>query len=200
MASTSKPVVVRWVPGAVSPDALDDVRAMRARGFAGMGPTPDEQTLANRRERAHRRWVRGEAAEEGGLMHVAEVDGAFVAVANTLRRTIHTPTGPVAVLGLAGVASDPTVRGGGFGKAVVRDAFARLDEEAVPHCLFQTGAARGFYEKLGATLVTNRFVNRAIADPEADPEASPWFDDCVMRYPAEAPWPDGVIDLNGPSY
>ncbi len=161
-----------------------------------MSPTPDEQTLARTRERAHRRWVAGEAAEAAGLMHVVKVDGGYAAVANTLRRTIDTATGLVTVLGLAGVASDPTVRGSGFGKAAVLDAFARLGEEGLTHCLFQTGKARGFYERLGAALVTNRFVDRT-AD---DIEANPWSDDWVMRYPADADWPDGVIDLNGPGY
>ncbi len=130
------------------------------------------------------------------MYHLLYHDGGLAAIAQTSVRTVHTSSSGLDLLTLAGVVSSPSLRGRGFGKAVILDAFARLEEEGLSHCLFQTGAARGLYEKLGATLVNNLFVDRTAQDPEANP----WFDDWVMRYPSESPWPDGLIDLNGPGY
>lgn len=196
MADSSMIEVLRWVPGAVSTPDLDAVQALRARAYRGMFPETDAGEAERQRERIHRHWVEGRDADRGALMHVGVVDGVFVAAAHSFVRTIGTEAGDLDVLALAGVATEPARRRAGFGTAVVLDALARVERGEVPLCLFQTGPARGFYERLGCVTADNRFVN-SVGDP---PEASPWFDDWVMRYPAAAAWPGGEVDLRGPGY
>lgn len=187
----------------MSSKAFDAVQSLKANAFGP--PTNDEEAreLAGVRARNECWWVHGDWPKSDCrpeplkvLYHLLYHDGGLAAIAQTSVRTIRPPKGDFNVLTLAGVVSDPSVRGRGFGKAVIFNAIARLDEESLTHCLFQTGDARGLYEKIGAVLVTNRFVNRT-AD---DPQANPWFDEWVMRYPPEAPWPEGLIDLNGSGY
>ena len=78
----------------------------------------------------------------------------------------------------------------------IEEAMQRVDQGEFPVSLFQTPKP-GFYEKLGARKVNNRFVN---SKNEQDPEADPWPAEHVMIYPTPYPWPEGVIDLNGPGY
>ena len=119
-----------------------------------------------------------------------------VAHANIFVRRIYCGTEGMDVLALAGVCTDPKVRGQGMGVAIVRKAFEKLAELNLDVCLFQTGVA-SFYEKLGARKIDNQFVNSANA---TDQVANPWWDKAVMIYPAEADWPNGKIDLGGPGY
>ena len=119
-----------------------------------------------------------------------------IAQARTFPRLIHTQATDLVIMGLAGVCVLPERGGEGFGMDIVRKAFERVDGGDFPLTLFQTGVP-GFYIKLGAKSVTNRFVNRQ--DTEA-PDANPWWDPNVMIYPAGAAWPEGTIDLNGPAY
>ncbi|MGL4514468.1 MAG: GNAT family N-acetyltransferase [Lacipirellulaceae bacterium] len=131
-------------------------------------------------------------------MHVVDRDGLVVAHALTKPRTIQAADGPMTVLALAMVATDPDVRGGGLGKTVVRAAFDLVDKGLHPFCLFQTSfAVEPFYDRLGACRVANRVVN-SLAD--ADPAPNPFWDEVVMRYPAGEGWPEGTIDLLGPGY
>lgn len=191
-------VVERWSPGTVSVAALEAVRAMRARAYVGLIPTPGEAELAERLAQAQRRWIDGQDIAPDARMHVLLRAGQPVAVADTATRRLHHDGGAMVVLTLGGVATDPAARGSGFGRAVVMDAFARLEELGLPGCVFQTGKARGMYEKFGARCIDNRFIDRT--DPAA-PEANPWQDRYVMVYPgSSATWPEGVIDLNGPAY
>jgi len=194
--------ISRCAPGQVSSDAYNAIQALKADAF-GL-PTNDSEAakLASRRASGEQWWVRGDWPESQRpeplkvLYHLLYHDGGLAAIAQTSVRTVRPPSRDLDVLTLAGVVSAPSVRGRGPGKTVILDAFARLEEEGLTHCLFQTGDARGLYEKLGGTLVDNRFVDRTAQDPDANP----WSDDWVMRYPADAPWPDGLIDLNGPGY
>ena len=132
-----------------------------------------------------------------GLRYAIWQDDRMVAHARTFVREMLIDDQSLTVLALATVCSDPDMRGQGLGAAVTRQAFQIIDDPAWPDvCLFQTPAA-GFYEKLECRKVPNRFVNRK---DEKDPEAWPWHDDTVMIYPAAYAWPEGVVDLNGPSY
>ncbi len=115
-----------------------------------------------------------------------------IAHARIFPREIYTPDGLLKVAALASVCVDANHRGEGLGAAVVRCAF----EMVVPVSLFQTGVP-GFYERLGARSVDNKFVNSGC---DKDAEASPWWDKYVMIYPGEYRWPEGIIDLNGPGY
>lgn len=99
------------------------------------------------------------------------------------------------VLALASVCTDPDHRGKGLGVEIVKRAFDQVGRD-VPVSLFQTGVAK-FYEKLGARVVQNRFVNKLNLE---NPDANPWKDQQVMIYPADADWPTAEIDLNGPGY
>jgi predicted N-acetyltransferase YhbS len=119
-----------------------------------------------------------------------------VAHAQVFVRKIFTAPAEIDVLALAGVCTDPTVRGQGMGAAVVLRGFEKLTELDLSVCLFQTGVVP-FYEKLGARTVENRFVNRQHA---SDPATNPWWDKAVMIYPADADWPGGEIDLGGAGY
>lgn len=118
-----------------------------------------------------------------------------IASAQTFARTIYFSSECQTILALAGVCVDPDYRGRGLGAEIVRRAWKPVDEGRFSLSLFQTGAP-GFYERLGARLVDNRFVNRLTAESNV----SPWWDPHVMIYPADADWPTARIDLNGPGY
>jgi predicted GNAT family N-acyltransferase len=101
------------------------------------------------------------------------------------------------VLALARVCTARDFRGHKLGQAVVRAAFAFVDDDTFPFALFQTtDDVQSFYENLGAVRIYNRFVNSLAADPMANP----WWSPVIMRYPAGPRWPEGQIDLGGPGY
>lgn len=130
--------------------------------------------------------------------HVIWRDGVAVAAAQSFARDVIAEEGGgrlFTVLALAGVCTLPGERGKGYGAAVVRAAFARVESGAYDQSLYQTGVP-DFYRKLGARTVENRFVNR-MAD---DPQVCPWWNDFIMVYPQHGSWPGGLIDLNGPGY
>lgn len=129
--------------------------------------------------------------------HFVRREGRIVASANVVPRLVATVPGDFVVAGLCGVMSHPEVRGMGLGKAVVLSAFGRVDEGEFPCALFQTGAARAFYEKLGCRVVANPIIN---SFNTLDPGASPLWDAWPMRYPGHSAWPDGTIDLLGPAW
>ncbi|MEM8494724.1 MAG: GNAT family N-acetyltransferase [Planctomycetota bacterium] len=198
--------VHRWAPGSMPAEAFEAIQVLKDHAF-GLPETEQEareETVW--REKGRRWWVDGvfesvaQVEPRRVLYHLLSADGALASIAQTSVRTIYLEHGAGCdILTLAGVVSEPAIRGRGLGAAVIRDAFARLEEEGLKHCLFQTGRARPLYERLGATLVTNGFVNGCAATREKM-EARPWDDDWVMRYPASSAWFEGVIDLNGPGY
>jgi GNAT superfamily N-acetyltransferase len=117
--------------------------------------------------------------------------------AKTFHRAIVTDVGPMTILALSAVCTDPGARGRGLGSAVVRAALGRVDAGELVASLFQTARRnQKFYEALGAVLVDNRIVNGL----GAEPQANAFWDQIVMRYPATAAWPVGTIDLRGPGY
>ncbi|TVR49350.1 MAG: GNAT family N-acetyltransferase [Puniceicoccaceae bacterium] len=128
--------------------------------------------------------------------YIIMTDDRVAAHAITFPRTILTTGGPVEVTALAGVCVAPDLRGGGLGRQVVAAAFADQPETGTAICLFQTGVP-GFYRRLGATEVHNTFINGR--HPEGS-IANPWWDEWVMVFPADGPWPAGRIDLNGPAW
>ncbi len=162
---------------------------------------------------------RGETVEEAGLRYVAQgrdYDGppalrprfflvrpedmeanGVVAKSRIFPREVAVAGGRIVVMALAGVCVDPAVRGTGLGRAVVEAAFALVDGGVFLLALFEAPErVRPFYEKLGACAVENRIVN-SLAE---DPLQNPFRDEVVLRYPANAPWPEGEIDLLGPGY
>lgn len=143
-------------------------------------------------------WLMGrsEVASRGSLHFVIWEESRVIAYANTFARQIHTSAGVLSVMGLSGVCVESTRRGKGLGKAIVRRAFEQVDGGLFPVSLYQTGVPL-FYEALGARIVHNRFVNSKNID---NPQANPWWDQCVMIYPARYDWSDGPIDLNGGGY
>ena len=123
--------------------------------------------------------------------------GVICATSHIFPRLISTSMGEMTVMALVGVAVSSEYRGSGFGRATVERAFAIVSQGVFQWSLFQTGeGARVFYEKLGARVVANRFVN----SKSDDPSANPWWEPLVMVYPSAPGWPDGQIDLNGPGY
>ena len=122
--------------------------------------------------------------------------GRVIAHATFVPRTIGTSAGDMTIAGLARVCTDPDYRGQGLGPMVVRPIFDLVDNGVFPFSLFQTShKVRPFYEKLGGCLVEAPVVNSR--DDSGDP---PFWDEIVMRYPAEKNWPEGEIDLRGPGY
>jgi predicted N-acetyltransferase YhbS len=101
-----------------------------------------------------------------------------------------------AVSCLAAVCVHPEWRGRGWGRAVAQAAFEHSPRECDGPVLFQTSVP-GFYEKLGARVVANRFFNSL---DEENPQASPFLYDYAMIHPAGWPWPAGDVDLRGPGF
>jgi|1186.fasta_scaffold127951_2 predicted N-acetyltransferase YhbS len=123
--------------------------------------------------------------------------GRVVAHASFFPRTIGTSKGDIPILALARVCTDPVVRGRRYGDTVVRASFALVDDGSFPFALFQTTEeVRPFYERLGAVVVDNTFVNSFATDPKANP----FWAGVNMRYPPKGDWPGGEIDLRGPGW
>lgn len=129
-------------------------------------------------------------------VHVVRHRGVIIAVAQSRPRRVHTPDGPRDVLALVGVACAPQHRGRGYGAAVVRAAFQRVDRGEFPVSFFQTGVP-AFYRKLGCRTVDNPLLN---SHSTVDPGLRPIWEDHAMIYPIDAHWPEGPIDLLGPGW
>jgi predicted GNAT family N-acyltransferase len=135
--------------------------------------------------------------EQYPRLFVIHEAGRLLACASAVARTLGTSRGPITVLALSRVCTDPHARGQGLGQAVVRAAFDLVDRRTFPFSLFQTSPeVRPFYEKLGCVSVDNRFIN-SLAD---DPAANPFWNPEIMRYAAAPGWPAGQIDLCGPGW
>jgi len=123
--------------------------------------------------------------------------GRAVAHAEISPRTIRTIAGEITIGALAGVCTDPSVRGSGLGVRMVREAFGLVDDGTFPFALFQNYIdKRPFYEKLGARSIDNPIINSR----GEDPRTNPFWADVAMVYPATKTWPRGEIDLCGPGY
>ena len=201
------PPIETWTAGRIAEDDFLDACDLHHAAFPKPGRTLD-QVIAKKRPV----WMDVDrssdtaAADPPPVRYVIREPGPdgrprCIANAAALVRTVQTPDGLMTVSGLLDVATHPDARGRGLGAVVVRRVFASVDDGTYPFCLFGTGPARPFYEKLGACVVDNPIVNSHAAD---DPEANPFTDTYVMRYPADTagrtPWPAGVIDLRGPGF
>jgi predicted N-acetyltransferase YhbS len=131
------------------------------------------------------------------LWYVIEEQGKVVSTARAFVRPITIAGKPLRVIALGAVCTDPAYRNRGLGGQIVRAAFGPTNSPDTPFCLFQTSHKNHpFYEDLGCAVVTNRIINSLAADPQKNP----FWDQIVMRYPTNKPWPEGTIDLLGPGY
>ncbi len=111
-------------------------------------------------------------------------------------RTIFAGNKFIEVTALGGVCVLDEFRKYGLGKLMVNEVFKLIDNKEHPVCLFQT-TIPGFYKKLGARIINNRFFN---SKNTIQPQKSPWHDPNIMIYPADTSWPDCDLDLNGPEF
>ena len=125
-------------------------------------------------------------------------DGSrMVAHAAIMPRTVGTSRGELTLLALAHVCTDPDIRGQQLGKHIVQAVFSLVDDGTFPFSLFQTDEqVQPFYQRLGACLAGNRFIDST----SPNHQQSPFNDPVIMRYPNGNGWPEGVIDLRGPGY
>ena len=122
-------------------------------------------------------------------------NGKIIAQSRIFPRAILTSRGPLTILALEAVCTAKSQQGRGLGLLVMKETFKPVDTGAFPCSLFQT-AVPGFWEKVGARLITNRIVNSL----GANPDACPFWDPHLMVYPAAYDWPEGTVDLQGPGY
>jgi len=128
---------------------------------------------------------------------VVRLADRMVAHAEVFPRTIGTSVGEMTIGALAGVCTDPSVRGKGLGKRLVRAVFDLVDDGTYPFALFQNYEdKRAFYEDLGARAIDNPIIN----SKDANPRQNPFWADLAMIYPADKPWPSGDVDLRGSGY
>ncbi len=118
-----------------------------------------------------------------------------VAHAGYFGREIFTPTGAIYVGALWGVCVWGSHRGKGLGRQIVQPFLDQIERGTFPVGLWQTEVP-DFYNKLGARIIANPFINSQDLENPQDP----WPDEVKMIYPATYPWPEGPIDLNGPAY
>jgi hypothetical protein len=156
-------------------------------------PTKTEDSALENLQRA---WC-AESEDEARRCYIVREKGVIVTSASITPRWIGSSAGRIRVAGLCGVMCYAELRGRGYGKAVVLKAFENVDSGKFEFSLFQTGEARGFYEKLGCCVVRNRIVNSLNRDA---PHDNPLWDPWPMRYPCAGDWPEGTIDLLGPAY
>jgi len=182
-AMPDPPPIETWTAGQITEADFLDACALHHAAFPKPGRTLD-QVIAKKRPV----WMDVDLSSDTAasdpppvryVMRAAGPDGALRCVANAaaLTRTVQTPEGLLTVSGLLDVATHPDTRGQGLGALVVKKVFDAVDVGTYPFCLFATGPARPFYEKLGACLVGNPIVN---SHADADPEANPFTDSYVM--------------------
>ena len=119
-----------------------------------------------------------------------------VAHARIFPRKIVTSKGELCNMALASVCVLEVKRGEGYGRLIVERVFQLLDESEFPLTLFQTGVP-GFYRKLGAKNIPNRFYNSRNL---SNPDSNPWWEENIMIYPESYDFPPGRVDLNGFGY
>lgn len=175
----------------------DEQRRLVATLLCEIWPKPG-RTVETRVERMKMLAASYEGPDQTAPRSLAIFDGPrLLAHAALVCRNIRTSAGEQTVAGLAQVCTDPSARGAGLGVRIVRAALAPVDAGDFSLALFQTtDDVQPFYERLGARRVENRFINSLGDDPEADA----FWESVQMIYPGEAPWPSGVVDLQGPGY
>ena len=185
--------VETWDPRFLTPAQAAGIGELIARVW----PKPNVDAAERTRQLADAalRW-RGPASH-GPRCYVVRDDDRIVAHAAIWPRQIAADGRRLTLAGLSRVGADPALRGRGLGELVVRAALAPVDDGEFPFALFQASRrVQLFYEKIGAVIVDNPIVN-SLAE---DPTANPFWDEIVMRYPADGDWPVGTIDLLGPGF
>jgi predicted N-acetyltransferase YhbS len=97
----------------------------------------------------------------------------------TFERPIISESVETSVMALSQVCVAPAHRGKGLGAELVRRAFQRIRNGEFPVSIFQT-TIPVFYQRLGATVVNNRFFN---SRNQEDPDAKPWRDSRLNAKP-----------------
>ncbi len=135
----------------------------------------------------------------GRKIAIVQCDGHIVACAESFLRRIRLEDGrEMDIMALAGVCTLPEYRGRGFAGLAVRKLLEDVDRGKFEAGLWQTGVP-GFYEKLGARLIHNRFRNSL---HPSDTDKNPFWDPFAILYPATlSDWPEGAtVDLLGIGY
>jgi predicted N-acetyltransferase YhbS len=122
----------------------------------------------------------------------------IIAHARGFSRVIGFNGNSLEVMAPASVCVRKEWQGQGLGYKVMEKVFKLIDTNLSPVALFQTPVPE-FYEKLGAKIISNTFIN---STNKTDPQATPWWDPFIMIYPATFNWSDSstVSDLNGPGF
>jgi predicted N-acetyltransferase YhbS len=188
-----------WVAGAMIESQFVAACALHHAAF----PRPG-RTLADVMEKKRPVWmgpdvVPGPLRSECAPRRLVVIGprGQVLGNVGLIARQIETPAGLMRVQGILDVASSDEARGLGLGRRLIRAAWDEVDAGLYPLCLFQTGPAVGYYERLGARVVDNEFFDSTGDTPEGQ---RPFTDEAVMIYPADADWPAGPIDLRGPGW
>lgn len=185
--STVGEYTLEAVSGSISPEVAGKI--VRLLDKVWPSPGVDFSTMAQ----GLYDWVREDPSLQ--LLLVWEEE-TLVGHARLFQRVIKNGERQIALLGLAGLCSDPDRRGRGIGRTLAERAFEEVQLSHYPICLFQTDKA-AFYRKLGAVEVRNTFVNRR---DRSNPGGNPWWEPNVMIYPEYRQWPEGEINLNGPAF
>lgn len=187
-------VETTWAPK-LSDDDIRGLAELHMIAFPRPGDTTNQ--LIERVRRYSEFWQTEDGRAESAGMHIIRVDGMIVAKADSTRREVGTTAGVLPLLALGGVSTHPKWRGHGFGKSVVIEAWKRVDSGEFRFSLFRTTpAVVPFYEKLGACIAENPVFNSLAIEGESFTFGA----EAIMRYPVGNDWPDGGIDLRGPSY
>jgi predicted N-acetyltransferase YhbS len=150
-----------------------------------------EQTLAQRLEA-----FLASITHSPAIRVLAWNQGQAIGHVKLFPRCLRSPNGEFEVMALAGVCVAFQHRGAGVGRELILRTFAEVVSSDIPVTLFQT-AIPDFYCQFGAVTVPNEFYSSSNAQA---PGATPWWDPWAMIYPANYPWPQGAIDLQGPAY
>ena len=165
----------RW--RAVDPTTRDECARLWERVWPS-GDTPDIEARLAKLETLT-------PDHESHFVHIArDASGQIVAVARTFEHRVGYQDQERTVIALAGVCSDLDRRGDGFGDAVVREAFERVDDLGWP-ALYQTPVP-DFYERFGSRVIDNDITT-------SKPDAKSFDDDWAMIHPASTEWDDDVI-------
>jgi predicted N-acetyltransferase YhbS len=121
--------------------------------------------------------------------------GRPMAHAAVHEKTIGTPQGDIEVAGIGEVCVHPHHRGHGHVRHLLAAMHAHL-EKGPAHFAILMGNPQ-IYTSSGYVLVKNKFLYR---DGERGNWREEYFNHAMVRPLGERPWPQGRIDLRGPSF
>ena len=151
-------------------------------------------SAAEQRHTVQQRYQLGAGQCVANLHFFFEQDGDIIAHARVFQRQMKVDQLSQTVACLADVCVAPEQRGNGLGRQLMLTIIQSLAHGACQQLLFQTNET-GFYQKLGAGVVTARCFDSRNDQP------TPWWEASVMTIPANSPLARAtVIDLMGPGY